>query len=54
MERNNLCNFVRGHYGEHVYEAIMYLKFGPVVQEGILSFKDNSYLELWQPLCSVD
>ena len=53
MERNNLCNFVRGHYGEHVYEAIMYLKFGPVVQEG-MSFKDNSYLELWQPLCSMD
>ena len=28
------------------------MKFGPVVQE--MSFKDISYLELWQPLCSVD
>ena len=27
--------------------------FGPVVQEET-SFKDMSYLELWQPLCSVD
>ena len=29
-----------------------YMKFGPVVQE--MSFKNISYLELWQPLCSVD
>ena len=29
-----------------------YVKFGPVVQE--MSFEDTSYLELWQPLCSVD
>ena len=29
------------------------MKFGPVVQEEMLS-KDISYLELWQPLCSVD
>ena len=29
------------------------MKFGPVVQEE-MSFKDISYLELWQPLCSVD
>ena len=28
------------------------MKFGPVVQEK-MSFKDISYLELWQPLCSV-
>ena len=28
------------------------MKFGPVVQE--MSFKDISYLELWQLLCSVD
>ena len=27
--------------------------FGTVVQEE-MSFKDNSYQELWQPLCSVD
>ena len=27
------------------------MKFGPVVQE--MSFKDISYQELWQPLCSV-
>ena len=29
-----------------------YMNFGPVVQE--MSFKNISYLELWQPLCSVD
>ena len=29
------------------------MKFGPVVQEE-MSFIDISYLELWQPLCSVD
>ena len=29
------------------------MKFGPVVQEE-MSFKDISYLELCQPLCSVD
>ena len=29
------------------------MKFGPVVQQEML-FKDISYLELWQPLCSVD
>ena len=28
------------------------MKFRPVVQE--MSFKDISYLELWQPMCSVD
>ena len=28
------------------------MKFGPVVQE--MAFKDISYLELLQPLCSVD
>ena len=28
-------------------------KFCLVVQQD-MSFKDNSYLELWQPLCSVD
>ena len=27
-------------------------KLGPVFQE--MSFKDMSYLELWQSLCSVD
>ena len=30
-----------------------YMKFGPVVLE-VMSFKDISYLELWQHLCSVD
>ena len=29
------------------------MKFGPAVQEE-MSFKDISYLELWQPLCSLD
>ena len=28
---------------------LSYMKFGPVVQEG-MSFKDISYLELWQPI----
>ena len=32
---------------------LSYMKFGRVVQEQ-MSFKDISYLELWQPLCSVD
>ena len=30
-----------------------YLKFGAVVQE-VMLFKDTSYLELLQPLCSAD
>ena len=30
-----------------------YMKFGLVVQKE-MSFKDISYLELWQPLSSVD
>ena len=30
-----------------------YMRFGPVVHVE-MSFKDISYLELWQPLCSVD
>ena len=30
-----------------------YMKFGPVVQKE-MSFKDISYLERWQPLCSAD
>ena len=30
-----------------------YMEFGPVVQKE-MSFKDISYLELWQLLCSVD
>ena len=29
---NHLCNFGRGHYGEHVYEII--LKFEPVALTG--------------------
>ena len=29
------------------------MKFEPVVQQE-MSFKEISYLELWQPLCSVD
>ena len=32
---------------------VNYMKFRPLFQEEI-SFKDISYLELWQPLCSVD
>ena len=28
------------------------MKFGPVVQK--MSIKDISYLQVWQPLCSVD
>ena len=43
MEQNHLCNFERGHHGEHSCEV---MKFGPVVQE--MSFKDISYLELRQ------
>ena len=50
MEWDHLCNFERGHHGEDSCEVI---KFGPVVQEEML-FKDISYQELCQPLCSVD
>ena len=50
MGQNHLCNSERGHHGEHSCEV---MKFGPVVQEEML-FKDISYLELWQPLCSMD
>ena len=32
---------------------VSYMEFGPVVQKEN-SFKDISYLELWQPPCSVD
>ena len=48
-ERNNLCNFGRGHYEEHLCKIIF--EFGPVVHE---MFKDISYLELWRPLCSAE
>ena len=36
VEQNHLCNFGRGHYGEH---SFCYFKFGPVVQE--MLFKDK-------------
>ena len=29
-----------------------YFEFGLVDQEEMMSFKDNSYLKLWRPLCS--
>ena len=32
---------------------LSYMKFGPVVQEEMM-LKNISYLEIWQPLCSVD
>ena len=50
MEQIHLCNFESGHHGEHSCEV---MEFGPVVQKERL-FIDISYLELWQPLCSVD
>ena len=37
-------------YEEHSCER--YMKLGQVLLE--ISFKDISYLELWQPFCSVD
>ena len=30
-----------------------YFEFGLVDQEEMMSFKDNSYLKLWRPLCSA-
>ena len=30
-----------------------YFEFEPVVQD-VMVFKGISYMELWQPLCSVD
>ena len=35
MQQNHLCNFERGHHGEHSC-------FGPVVQKE-MSFKENIY-----------
>ena len=40
----------RSHHEEQFREIIF--EFEPVVQEEML-LKDISYLELWQPLCSV-
>ena len=33
--------------------SVKYIEFRPVVQEE-MPFKDISYPELWQPLCSVE
>ena len=41
-EHNHLCNFDRGHYGEHFCGIILNLDK--------MSFKDISHLELWLPL----
>ena len=49
-----LCNFERGHQGEHSCEVIWNLDQWFRRRCNIMLFKDNSYLELWQPLCSVD
>ena len=51
MLPNHLCNCGSGPHVEQFCETILNLK--KVVQEEML-FKDVSYLELWQPLCSVD
>ena len=40
VEQNHLCNFEKGHHGEHSCEVLM--KFGPVVQEDML-FKEKVY-----------
>ena len=42
--------WIKASWGTIVWSC---MKFGPVVQEE-MSFKDISYLELWQLLCSVD
>ena len=42
-EQNHLCNFGKRHYEEHSREIILNLD-----QRFI------SYLELWQPFCSVE
>ena len=47
---NNLCNFKRGHH-RHSCEVIWNLDQWFKEE---MSFKDISYLELWQPFCSVD
>ena len=47
VKRNHLCDFGKGHYEKQFFKIIF--DFGPVVQEG-MSFKDISYLEIWQPL----
>ena len=48
-------NLNLGHFWKRAsWDLFMwsYIKFGQVVQE--MSFKEIYYLELWQPLCSVD
>ena len=47
VERNHLCNYGRGHYKEHFYEKRLNLDQW-FVQE-VMSLKEGSYLEFWQP-----
>ena len=53
VERNYLCHFGRGYYEEQF--CVIFFKIRPVVQEEMpfKPFKDISYLELWQPICSA-
>ena len=49
VERNHLCSLRRRHYEKHLCD---FFYIGPVVQE--MSFKDISYLELWQHICLAE
>ena len=49
----NLCNFGRGFYEEQFCEIILNLDQWFRIPEE-MSFKDISYLELWQPFCSAE
>ena len=53
VEQNCLCNFKRGHYGEHSCEVIWNLDQW-FKRCRLKTFLILSYLELWQPLCSAD
>ena len=49
MLPNHLCNYCSGPYAEHFCVLNLEQWFKEEMQ-----FKDISYLELWQPLCSLD
>ena len=50
MEQNHFEVFNKGFVRN---TSVKFFEFGLLAQEEIL-FKDISYLELWQPLCSME
>ena len=56
VERNHLCIFGRGNHEDTFLQN--YFEFGPVIPEETFGLVLQEilffYLELWQPLCSVE